>query len=69
MLPKSWEKLFIRGVFIPTKKRFCNECTDKLTCNRCNSQVKATKEFDANLGELKRQHPNQFGHILRYSEE
>ena len=37
MLPKSWKKLFNSGVIIPAKMRFCNECTDKLTCNNCSN--------------------------------
>ena len=27
MLPKSWKKSFKSGVVIPTKKRFCKECS------------------------------------------
>ena len=55
MSPKSWEKLFYSGVIIPLKKRFCIKCTNKLTCNRCNSQVNINKEFEANIIHLKKQ--------------
>ena len=43
MLPKRWEKLLNPGVIIPAKTRFCNECTDKLTCKNCNSQFMEKK--------------------------
>ena len=44
--------------------RFCNECNHKITCNRCNNQVNEDKEFEANLTFLKREAPNQFGHMF-----
>ena len=49
---------------ILTKMRFCNNCTDKTFFNRCNSQVNENKDFEANLKEVKRQPPNQVGHLL-----
>ena len=64
LLPKSWKKSFDSGISIPTKMRFCNECDDKKVCNKCNNQVNENKEFEANLNELKRNHPNEFGHML-----
>ena len=46
--------------------RFCSDCTDKITCIRCNSQLIETKVFEANLKGLKIQSPNQIGRILPY---
>ena len=64
MLPKSWKKSFNIGNFIPTKLRFCIECTDKRMCIRCNFQINEYKEFEANFNLLKRQTPNEFNHML-----
>ena len=66
LLPKSWKKSFDSGIIIPTKMRFCNECDDKKVCNKCNDQIKENKEFEANLGLLKRKAPNEFGYMLPY---
>ena len=66
LLPKSWKKSFGSGRVIPTKMRFCNDCNDKKMCNKCNNQINENKEFDANLNELKRHPPNEFGHMLPY---
>ena len=69
MIPKTWKKSLNGGVVKPTKLRFCNECTDKRTCIRCNSQIKETKEFEVYLNESKRQPLNQFVHMLPYFKE
>ena len=66
MLPRSWKKSFNNGIIIPTKMRLCNECKDGILCTTCNNQVKENKEFEANLNLLKRDVPNQFGHMLPY---
>ena len=66
MLPRSWKKFFDSGVVILKKMRFCNKCNDKKMCNKCNNQVNENKEFEANLNELKRHPPNEFGHMLPY---
>ena len=66
MLPRSWKKSFDSGIIIPTKMRICNECNDKKMCNKCNNQINEKKEFEANLNELKRHAPNDFGHMLPY---
>ena len=68
VLPESWRKSFNSGVIIPAKKRFCNECTDKLTYNNCNNQTNENKEFAANLNFSERDVPNEFGHMLPYYE-
>ena len=66
MLPRSWKKSFDSGIIIPKKMRFCNECDDKKLCNKCNNQINENKEFEANLNELKRHAPNDFGQKLPY---
>ena len=60
MLPGSRKKNFNSANVIPAKLRLCNECNDKLPCNRCNTQVNEIKKFDAFLNSLKRQAPNEF---------
>ena len=46
--------------------RFCNECNDKKICNKCKNQINEKKDFEANLYELKRHSPNEFGYMLPY---
>ena len=46
--------------------RICNECNDKKMCNKCNLQIIENKEFKANLNEIKRHPPNEFGFLLPY---
>ena len=46
--------------------RVCIECKDGILCTTCNNQVNENKEFEANLNLLKRDVPNQFGHMLPY---
>ena len=62
ILGKSFDSVII----IPTKMRFCNECNDKKMCNKCNNQINENKKFEANINELKRHQPNDFGHMLLY---
>ena len=66
MLPRSWKKSFDSGIIIPTKMRLCNECVDRKMCDNCNNQINENKEFEANLNELKRHPPIEFGHIFPY---
>ena len=66
MLPRSWKKSFDSGVIIPAKMRFCNKCKDGILCTTCNNQVNENKEFEANLNELKRHKPIDFGYMLPY---
>ena len=65
-LSKSWKKSFDNGIVIAKKMRFCNECNDKKLCDKCNYQINENKEFEADLNELKRHPPNEFGHMLPY---
>ena len=66
ILPRSWKKSFENGVIIPTKMRQCNSCKDGILCSTCINQINENKEFEANLNELKRRKPNDFGHMLPY---
>ena len=54
----------VRGVVIPHKMRNCNKCTKDTLCDDCDKLVNQNKEFSANLNEVKRQPPNDFGHML-----
>ena len=66
MLTRSWKKSFNSGVIIPKKMRFCNECKDEILCRTCINQINENIEFEANLNEIKRYPPNEFGHMLPY---
>ena len=46
--------------------KFCKECDDKKRWNKCNNQISENNEFEANLNEVKRHSPNEFGHMLPY---
>ena len=63
-VPLSLKKSFSHGVVVPHKKRNCNEYTKDLLCDGCDKLVNQRKEFSANLNELKREPPNEFGHML-----
>ena len=63
-VPLSWEKSFSMGVVIPFKMRNFNNCTKDNLCDRCDNLVNQNKEFSANLNELKRKPPNEFGYML-----
>ena len=68
LLPRLWRKSFEIGIIIPTKMRFCNESSTEKTCDKCNNNIIENKEFEANLNELKRHPPNDFGYMLPYYE-
>ena len=63
-IPLSWKKSFSQGVVIPHKMRNCNKCTKDILCDDCDKLVNQRKEFSANLNEIKREKPNDFGHML-----
>ena len=44
--------------------RNCNKCSKDQLCDGCGNLVNRKKEFSANLNELKREKPNNFGHML-----
>ena len=46
--------------------RQCNECKDGILCTTCNNQINENKEFRANLKLMRRDVPDQFGHMLPY---
>ena len=64
MLPRASKKTFNNGVVIPVKMRQSNNCNGEILCNECNNRMNENKEFDANLNELKRHPPNEFGFML-----
>ena len=63
-VPLSWKKSFSQGVVIPHKMKKCNKCTKEILCDNCDNLVNQNKELSANLNELKREKPNEFGHML-----
>ena len=63
-VPLSWKKSFSLGVVIPHKMRNCYYCKNDILCDICDELVNQRKEFSSNLNEMKRQTPNQFGHML-----
>ena len=60
----SWKKGFSQGVIIPHKMRNFNKCTKDILCDDCDILVNQKKELSANLSEIKREPPNEFGHML-----
>ena len=42
----------------------CIDCKKDILCDGCDELVNQKKEFSANLNELKKQAPNEFGHML-----
>ena len=67
-VPKSWKKSFNSCVVIPHKLRNCSECTNEILCENCDKLVNQRKEFSANLNELERHPPIEFGHMLPWYE-
>ena len=63
-VPLSWKKLFSQGIVIPHEMKNCGDCKKYILCDNCDKLVNQRKEFSANLNELKRQAPNEFGHML-----
>ena len=64
IVPKLWKKSFINGIIIPVKVRRCDERKFGILCMTCNNQVSQNKEFEDILNLIKREPPNQFGHML-----
>ena len=60
----SWKKSFSQGVVIPHEMGNCTNCQKDIICDRSDKLVNQRKEFSVNLNELKREPPNQFGHML-----
>ena len=55
---------FSQGVVIPHKTKSCIDCKKDILCENCDKLVNRKKKFSANLNEMKRQPPNEFGHML-----
>ena len=62
--PLSWKKRIFSWCDNTSKKKNCNKCTKDIFCDDCDKLVNQKKEFSANLNELKRQPPNEMGHML-----
>ena len=52
------------GVVIPHEKRNCGDCKKDSLCDNCDKVENQNKKIPSNLNELKRQPPNQIGHML-----
>ena len=63
-VPLSWKKCFSQGVVIPNKMTNFGDCKKDSLCDNCDKLVNQNKEFSANLNELKREPPSEFGHML-----
>ena len=63
-VPLSWNKSFSQAVVIPHKMRNFTDCKEDILCDDCDKKINQKKEFSANLNELKREAPNNFGHML-----
>ena len=63
-VPLSWKKSFSLSDVSAHKRRKCNNCTKDILCDDCDKLVNQNKEFSASLNELKREKPNDFGHML-----
>ena len=42
----------------------CGDCKKKFSCDGCDKVVNQKKEFSAERNKLKREPPNEFGHML-----
>ena len=63
-VPLSWKRSFSVGVVNPHKRRNCNKCAKDIFCDYCDKLLKQKKEISANLNEVKREAPFEFGHML-----
>ena len=60
----SWKKSFSQEVVILHIMRNRTECKKDILCDQCDKLLNQRKELSANLNKLKRQAPNEFGHML-----
>ena len=63
-VPLTWRKSFSQGVVNPYKMKNCSDGKKNILCEGCDKLVNQRKKFSANLNELKREPPSQFGHML-----
>ena len=63
--PLIWKTSISMCVVIPHKTRNCDNCKKKhILCDGCDKLVNHKREVSANLNEVKRQPPNEFGYML-----
>ena len=43
--------------------RNCSDCKEDILCESCDNLVNQKKELSANLNEIKREAPNEFGYM------
>ena len=60
-VPPSWKKSFSQGIVIPHIMKNCLDWKIDSLCDRCDKLLNQRKGFSANINELKRQPPNEFG--------
>ena len=63
-LPLSWKKSFRLGVLVPHKMNNCKKSSKNILHDDCDKLLNHTKECSANLNELKKQSPKEFGYML-----
>ena len=64
-VPLKLKKSFSMGVVISHRmKTVIKRCTKEILCDNCDKLINQKKEFSANLKELKREPPNEFGHMI-----
>ena len=63
-VPLWCKKSFSFVVIFPHTLRCCSECKNISLFDECDKIVNQRKEFSANLNQIKRQAPYQFGHML-----
>ena len=64
-VPLNWKKSISQGDVIPHKMRNCTAVKKDSLIDICDKPVNQRKEFSVNLNQLKREPPNQLGHMLR----
>ena len=62
--PLSWKKSSSQVVVLPHEIKNCGEYIKDILCYRCDKLVNQKKKLSANLNELKREAPNELGHML-----
>ena len=63
-VPLGWKKSFSMFIVIPHKNINCIKCTKDIFCDGCDKPLNQNEKFSANISELKRQPPIEFGRIL-----
>ena len=63
-VPLKWKKSFSQGVVIPHEMKNCSDCIKDILGDNCDKLTNQNKNFSANLTELKRESPNEFGHMI-----